>query len=89
MKSATFMASIKDLAMNLPEFLPEKDLDGEAASFVRKPPAMEQAILYSNMLKRIGKDIEGLTFGVSGFGNVALGTVEKINEMGGKVVTIS
>ena len=42
-----------------------------------------------HMLKRIGKDIEGLTFGVSGFGNVAWGTVEKINEMGGKVVTIS
>lgn len=42
-----------------------------------------------HMLKELGKDIEGLTFGVSGFGNVAWGVVSKINELGGKVVTIS
>ncbi|MBN1926015.1 MAG: NADP-specific glutamate dehydrogenase [Prolixibacteraceae bacterium] len=41
------------------------------------------------MLKEIGKDIEGHTFGVSGFGNVAWGAIIKINELGGKVVTIS
>jgi glutamate dehydrogenase (NADP+) len=42
-----------------------------------------------HMLKRIGKDIEGLTFAVSGFGNVAWGVITKINELGGKVVTVS
>lgn len=42
-----------------------------------------------HMLKRLGKDIAGHTFAVSGFGNVAWGAVSKINELGGKVVTIS
>jgi glutamate dehydrogenase (NADP+) len=42
-----------------------------------------------HMLKRTGMDIEGLTFSVSGFGNVAWGAITKINELGGKVVTIS
>jgi glutamate dehydrogenase (NADP+) len=42
-----------------------------------------------HMLKRLGLDVEGLTFSVSGFGNVAWGAITKINELGGKVVTIS
>jgi len=42
-----------------------------------------------HMLKRLGKEIEGHTFAVSGFGNVAWGAITKINELGGKVVTIS
>ena len=42
-----------------------------------------------HMLHRIGKDIEGQTVTVSGFGNVAWGAITKINELGGKVVTIS
>lgn len=42
-----------------------------------------------HMLRRIGKDIEGQRIAVSGFGNVAWGTISKINELGGKVVTIS
>jgi glutamate dehydrogenase (NADP+) len=41
------------------------------------------------LLKSFGDTIEGKTFAVSGFGNVAWGTVKKINELGGKVVTIS
>ena len=41
------------------------------------------------MLKHFGDDIKGKTFAVSGFGNVAWGTVKKITELGGKVVTIS
>ena len=36
-----------------------------------------------------GESIEGKTFAVSGFGNVSWGTISKINELGGKVVTIS
>ena len=42
-----------------------------------------------HMLNRMGKDIAGHTFSVSGFGNVAWGAILKINELGGKVITIS
>jgi len=42
-----------------------------------------------HMLHKLGKDIEGQTISVSGFGNVAWGAILKINELGGKVVTIS
>jgi glutamate dehydrogenase (NADP+) len=42
-----------------------------------------------HMLEHLGRDIAGHTFAVSGFGNVAWGAVTKINELGGKVVTIS
>lgn len=42
-----------------------------------------------HMLHRIGKDIKGQTVSISGFGNVAWGAITKINELGGKVVTIS
>lgn len=42
-----------------------------------------------HMLEELGKSIEGQTFSVSGFGNVAWGAISKINELGGKVVTIS
>lgn len=42
-----------------------------------------------HMLDRLGKSVAGHTFAVSGFGNVAWGAVTKINELGGKVVTIS
>ncbi|MFV0553236.1 MAG: NADP-specific glutamate dehydrogenase [Mangrovibacterium sp.] len=42
-----------------------------------------------HMLEEIGQDIKGKTFSVSGFGNVAWGAIKKINELGGKVVTVS
>jgi glutamate dehydrogenase (NADP+) len=42
-----------------------------------------------HILAEMGKDIEGHTFSVSGFGNVAWGVVSKLNELGGKVITIS
>jgi glutamate dehydrogenase (NADP+) len=41
------------------------------------------------MLNYFGDDIKGKTFAISGFGNVAWGTVKKIDELGGKVLTIS
>ena len=41
------------------------------------------------VLAHFGESIEGKTFAVSGFGNVAWGTVKKVTELGGKVVTIS
>ncbi len=39
--------------------------------------------------KSIGKKIAGTTFAISGFGNVSWGVCKKINELGGKVVTLS
>ena len=41
------------------------------------------------MLNTYGESVKGKTFAVSGFGNVAWGTVQKVNELGGKVVTLS
>lgn len=41
------------------------------------------------MLHRLGTDFKGKTVAVSGFGNVAWGTVTKATELGAKVVTIS
>jgi len=41
------------------------------------------------MLKTKNTHFEGKTVAVSGFGNVAWGAVTKINELGGKVVTLS
>ena len=56
-----------------------------------RPEATGYGAVYfvQHMLHRIGKDIEGQTVSVSGFGNVAWGAISKINELGGKVVTIS
>ncbi|HPE54798.1 MAG TPA: NADP-specific glutamate dehydrogenase [Bacteroidales bacterium] len=41
------------------------------------------------MLATKGETFEGKTVCVSGFGNVAWGAVSKVNELGGKVVTLS
>jgi len=41
------------------------------------------------MLKTKGQSFKGKTVAVSGFGNVAWGAVTKVNQLGGKVVTIS
>ncbi len=41
------------------------------------------------MLATKGETFEGKTVAVSGFGNVAWGAVTKVNQLGGKVVTIS
>ncbi len=41
------------------------------------------------VLKDFGETIEGKTFAISGFGNVAWGATKKITALGGKVVTIS
>ena len=42
-----------------------------------------------NMLEYVGDSIEGKTVVISGSGNVAIHAVEKINQLGGKVVTLS
>jgi len=43
----------------------------------------------AEMFKHEGVDMKGLTFALSGFGNVTWGSALKITELGGKVVTIS
>jgi len=59
-------------------------------SLIRPEATGFGAVYYVNeMLKSFGESIEGKTFAVSGFGNVAWGTVKKVTELGGKVVTIS
>ena len=59
-------------------------------SLIRPEATGFGAVYYTvEMLKSFGETIEGKTFAISGFGNVAWGTVQKITELGGKVVTIS
>ncbi len=59
-------------------------------SLIRPEATGFGAVYYAvEMLNHFGDDIKGKTFAVSGFGNVAWGAVKKINELGGKVVTIS
>ena len=59
-------------------------------SLIRPEATGFGAVYYTvEMLKYFKDDIKGKTFAISGFGNVAWGTVKKINELGGKVVTIS
>jgi glutamate dehydrogenase (NADP+) len=56
-----------------------------------RPEATGYGSVYfaSEMLSTKGKNLEGKVCLVSGSGNVAQYTVEKINELGGKVVTLS
>lgn len=69
-------------------------LTGKGLSFggsLIRPEATGFGATYyaAEVLKHFGEDIKGKTFAVSGFGNVAWGTVKKVTELGGKVVTIS
>ena len=59
-------------------------------SLIRPEATGFGAVYYTcELLKHFKDDIKGKTFAVSGFGNVAWGTVKKVTELGGKVVTIS
>ena len=59
-------------------------------SLIRPEATGFGAVYYADeMLKSFGDTIKGKTFAISGFGNVAWGTVKKVTELGGKVVTIS
>lgn len=63
---------------------------GWGGSLIRPEATGFGAVYFVNhMLKRLGKVVAGHTFAISGFGNVAWGAVLKINELGGKVITIS
>ncbi len=69
-------------------------LTGKGLSFggsLIRPEATGFGAVYYvvEMLKSFGEEIKGKTVAVSGFGNVAWGTVKKVCELGGKVVTIS
>ena len=56
-----------------------------------RPEATGYGVVYftEQMLKTIGQSINGKTVSISGFGNVAWGVALKINDLGGKLVTIS
>ncbi|MBP3494861.1 MAG: NADP-specific glutamate dehydrogenase [Clostridia bacterium] len=59
-------------------------------SLIRPEATGFGAVYYTvEMLNYFKDSIKGKTVAISGFGNVAWGTVKKINELGGKVVTIS
>lgn len=56
-----------------------------------RPEATGFGVVYfaQEMLKTKGMNFDGKIVSVSGFGNVAWGAVQKVNELGGKVVTLS
>ena len=58
---------------------------------IMRPEATGFGAVYfaQEMLMTKGLDFKGKTVAISGFGNVAWGAVTKVNELGGKVVTIS
>ena len=59
-------------------------------SLIRPEATGFGAVYYTvEMLDTLGETIKGKTVAVSGFGNVAWGVVQKVTELGGKVVTLS
>lgn len=69
-------------------------LTGKGITFggsLARPEATGFGIAYfcQEMLKSKGMSFDGKTVAVSGFGNVTWGTVKKVTELGGKVVTLS
>jgi len=56
-----------------------------------RPEATGFGIVYftEEVLNTIGETLNGKRVAVSGFGNVAWGAVQKVNDLGGKVVTLS
>ncbi|MDL1913952.1 MAG: NADP-specific glutamate dehydrogenase [Bergeyella sp.] len=56
-----------------------------------RPEATGYGVVYfaEQMLKTIGRKIDGKIAAVSGFGNVAWGVIKKLDQLGAKVVTIS
>jgi glutamate dehydrogenase/leucine dehydrogenase len=56
-----------------------------------RPEATGFGVVYftEEMLKTKNTSFDGKAVAVSGFGNVAWGVVQKVNELGGKVVTLS
>lgn len=63
----------------------------EYGGSLNRPEATGYGVVYfaKEMLATKGESIEGKTVAISGFGNVAWGAAKKVNDLGGKVVTIS
>ena len=69
-------------------------LTGKGLSFggsLIRPEATGYGAVYflEEVLKHFGQEIKGKTFELSGYGNVSWGACLKINELGGKVVSLS
>ena len=69
-------------------------LTGKGISFggsLIRPEATGFGAVYflEEVLKHMGESIKGKTFALSGYGNVSWGACIKINELGGKVVSLS
>ncbi|MGI5873907.1 MAG: NADP-specific glutamate dehydrogenase [Bacillota bacterium] len=69
-------------------------LTGKGLSFggsLIRPEATGYGLVYflDEMMKRNGDSLEGKTVAVSGYGNVGTYAIEKVNQLGGKVVTIA
>ena len=69
-------------------------LTGKGISFggsLIRPEATGFGAVYflEEVLKHMGESIKGKTFALSGYGNVSWGACVKINELGGKVVSLS
>ena len=69
-------------------------LTGKGLSFggsLIRPEATGYGLVYflDEMMKRNGDSLEGKTVAVSGYGNVGTYAIKKVNELGGKVVTIA
>ena len=69
-------------------------LTGKGMSFggsLIRPEATGYGLIYflEEMLKKNNDSLEGKTVAVSGYGNVGTFAIEKVNELGGKVVTIA
>lgn len=79
----------KKLANNFTGVLTGKGL--QYGGSIMRPEATGYGLIYfaQNMLAESKNDIAGKNCLVSGSGNVAQFTVEKINELGGKVLTLS
>jgi glutamate dehydrogenase (NADP+) len=56
-----------------------------------RPEATGYGVVYfaEAALNRMGESIKGKRIAISGFGNVSWGVVKKVNDLGGKVVTLS
>ena len=88
-ESRNFYGQYKRLRNEFTGVLTGKNL-ASGGSLIRPEATGYGAVYYATeLLKTYGEDIKGKTFAVSGFGNVAWGTVSKVTELGGKVVIIS
>ncbi len=63
---------------------------GQGGSMIRKEATGYGCVYFcENLLNRIGDSVEGKSCIISGSGNVALYTAEKLNDLGAKVLTLS